>query len=216
MAKIKNKFKLTRTVDGITYVSSKAYQAHVRAKRGTYTPISLADGMKRSAAEQTQANLMAKIVFDAVNKFAPKFKDGKFWSRLVSAFRLLIKEKNSKGYKPLDGLEVRPDYPMSKQGNFRLMKRVDALVFSYRLKIATGYRLSILRMATDQDMLIPYPDDVIIMVIGEDELDGKVLLHFDALPDEAQILYVMKCEQLVNGKLIGKLSQKSVSFLSVS
>jgi hypothetical protein len=216
MAKARKKFKLSRTINGITYVNSTAYQPHVRAKRGTYTPISLTDGMKKSAAEQTQANLMAKIVFDAVNKFAPNFKDGKFWSRLVSVFRFLVKEKNSNGYKLLEGMEVRPDYPMSKQGGFMLKSKLDMVELSYSLKIVTDYLLSILRIATDQVMLIPYPDEVIAMEIREDEWEGKVQLNFAPLPDGARILYVIKCEQLVNGKLEGLLSQKSVTFLKGS
>jgi hypothetical protein len=216
MPKAKKKFKLSRTIDGITYVNSKAYQPHTRAERGTYTPISLADGMKKSSVVQTQANLMAKIVFDAVNEFAPNFKDGKFWSRLVSLFRFFVKEKSYNGYKLLEGMEVRPDYPMSKHGSFALKDTGDTIEFSYSLKIASDYRLSILRIATDQHMLVPYPDDVVIMDIGENEMEGGALLHFAPLADEAQILYVMKCEQLVNGKVEGLLSQKSVRFLKCS
>lgn len=213
MAKAKRKFKLSRTVNGITYVNSATYQPHVRAERGTYTPISLAEGMKKSATDQTQANLMAKIVFDAVNKFAPGFKDGKLWSRLVSIFRFMVKEKKSKGYEILEGMEIRPDYPMSKQGSFVLKNKQEAIELSYRLKVDTGCRLSILRIATDESMLNAYPDDVIVMEIGEDEFEGMAQLYFDPIPEGAKMLFVMKCEQLIKGKLEGFLSQKSVTFL---
>lgn len=65
-------------------------------------------------------------------------------------------------------------------------------------------------------MLISYPDDVIVMEIGEEELKGDAQLYFDPLADEAQILYVIKCEQVINGKLEGLLSQNSVRFLGIS
>jgi hypothetical protein len=214
MAKVKKNFKFNRTIDGVTYVNSKSYQPHVRAERGTYTPVSLADGMKKSAVEQTQASLMAKIVFDAVNKFAPNFKDGKFWSRLVSRFRFLVKER--KGYELLDGMEVRPDYPMSRQGNFVLEHKPETIILCYRATIGTRYRLSILRIGTDQEMLVPYPDEVIVIETSEEEWEGEVTLNFTPLADEAQKLYIIKSEQLINGKVEGLLSQKSVTFLRCS
>ena len=216
MAKAKRKVKLSSTNNGITYVNSKAYQPHVRAERGTYTAISLADGMKESTKAQTQANLMAKIVFDTVNNFSPNFKDGKFWSRLVAVFRQLLKQEHTNRYKLLQGMEVRPDYPTSKQGSFLLKKKLDAVQLHYSLKVDTDYRLSILRMATDRDMLIPYAKEIITINIRADELQGVAQLNFASVADEASLLYVMKCEQLINGKLEGLLSQKSVSFLKVS
>lgn len=214
MAKPKKNFKLSRTINGVTYVNSKSYQPHVRAERGTYTPISLSDGMKKSAVEQTQANLMAKIVFDAVNKFAPNFKDGKFWSRLVQRFRFLVKEK--KDYKLLDGMEVRPDYPMSRQGSFVLEHKPETMILWYSVTIGTSYLLSILRIATDQEMLVPYPDEVIVIETSEKDWEGEVPLNFTPLADGAQKLYVIKSEQLINGKVEGMLSQKSVTFLRCS
>jgi len=212
MAKAKKNFKLSRTINGITYVDSKAYQPHIRAKRGTYTPISLANGMKTSAVEQSRANLMAKIVFDAVHNFAPNFKDGKFWSRLVSVFRQLIKERDDNGYTLLQGMDVRPDYAMSKHGSFVLNHKHDNIQLKYRFMVDSPFRLSILRIATDQSMLIPYPEEVISREIGQEE----ARFNFSPLPDGTQVLYVLKCEQLVEGKIQGLLSQKSVSFLRVS
>ncbi|RYE59614.1 MAG: hypothetical protein EOP48_00250 [Sphingobacteriales bacterium] len=216
MAKAKKKFKLSRTINGITFVSSRAYQPHLRAARGTYTPIELSEGMKKSSAEQTQANLMAKIVFDAVNNFAPNFKDGKFWSRLVSAFRCHVKGKNSNGYMFLEGMQVRIDYPSSKQGSFTLRDEPGMLMFNYSLKVDTDYCLSVLRIATDELMSIPYPEDRVTIEISKDEPEGNVQLNFAPLASGAQILYVIKCEQVVNGKIEGLLSQKSVSFLRIS
>ncbi len=202
--------KLSGTIGGMTFVDSTAYGPHTRARRGSITPITLADGMKISSTNQTEANLRAKIIFDAVNEFAPSFKDGKFWSRLVSGFRKQKKAGNSYNYADLREMEMRYDYSTSSQGNFTLITKGNSIVLSYNLNADTGYRLSILRIAADETLLIPYPNEVLEAVVEVGEKSGIVQFDYTLLPKGTPILYVLKCEQLLNGELTGVLKGKSV------
>ncbi|MES2651096.1 MAG: hypothetical protein V4663_05120 [Bacteroidota bacterium] len=212
MAKVRSIMKLSGTIEGITFVDSTAYGAHSRAKRGTYTAVTLAEGMKISSSNQNEANLRAKIIFDAVNEFAPGFKEGTFWSRLISIFRKQKKAGKGYNYSDFGEMEMRYDYSTSKQGDFRLDSSGSSIVLSYNLKVDTGYRLSILRIATDETLLIPYPNEILEAVVQTGEKNGTAQFDFTSLPKETPILYALQCEQLLNGKLTGALKGKSVRF----
>ena len=210
MAKVRSILKLSGTIGEVTFVDSAAYGPHSRAKRGSITPITLAEGMKISSSNLNEANLRAKIIFDAVNEFAPGFKDGKFWSRLISIFRKQKKEGKMYNYTDFGVIEMRHDYSTSRQGNFALGKKGEALVLNYSLKVDTGYHLSMLRIATNEDLLIPYPKEIMETIVQPGQQSGIVQFDFSELPKGTPILYALKCERLKNGKLAGLLSGKSV------
>ncbi len=212
MAKVRSIMKLSGTIGGITFVDSVAYGAHSRAKRGSITPITLAEGMKVSSSNQNEANLRAKLIFDAVNEFAPGFKDGKFWSRLISIFRKQKKAGNSYNYADFGEMEMRYDYSTSKQGAFMLSPKASAIVLGYNLKADTGYCLSMLRIATDETLLIPYPNEIMEIATQEGEKSGIIQFDFTSLPKGTPILYALKCEQLLNGERVSVLRGKSVRF----
>lgn len=195
----------------IIQVNSKLYGVHTRAERGTYTPITLAEGMKASSSDQTQANLMAKVIFDAVNEFAPDFKDGKFWSRLVSIFRQQKKLGRDYNY-DFSGFEVREDYSLAKQGKFLLRGLGGQVTLSYNLHADTGYQLSMLRIAANGTLLMPYPSEIMEYRVKIGESKGIVQFDFTSLPEGTPVLYVLQCEQLKKGELCGLLKGKGVRF----
>lgn len=92
-------------------VNSKAYKKHVRAKRGTYTAISLPAVLKTNSDSQKSINRKSKFVFDKIKEMSPHFKDGKLWPRLLSVVRKNSSADAGHGYLGLDGFEVRGDYP---------------------------------------------------------------------------------------------------------
>lgn len=215
MAKVRSILKLSGTLSGMTFVDSNTYGAHARAKRGTYKPITLAEGMKESAAVQTQVNLMAKIIFDAVNGFAPGFKDGKLWTRLLSVFRQQKKAGKIYTYSGFNLMDVRADYPVSKHGSFRLVKEQDKeLLLRYHLNKSESYRLRLLRIATDETLLKACANEIKEMDIIGKATTGSIRFDFAPLPKDAQTLYVLHCEQLVNGTSTGLLKNKGLSFLT--
>jgi hypothetical protein len=212
MAKARSIVKISGNVDGITFVDSKAYGLHTRAIRGSKTPITLADGMKVSSTNQNEANLRAKIIFDAVNEFAPGFKNGPFWSRLVSFFRRQKKEGKSYSYADFHDLEMRWDYPTSKHGKFSLSAEGSSARLKYYLKADTGYSLSLLRIAADQMLLNPYPTETSKIEVNAGELNGATQFDFTPLPEQTPMLYVLLCEQLKEGKPTGLLRAKGMKF----
>lgn len=211
MAKARSIIKLSGTIGDITFVDSKAYGFHSRKKRTIWEK---SDGMISSSTNQSQANLMAKIIFDAINEFAPGFKNGQFWSRLVSVFRQQKKADESYNYARFKGMEMRLDYPTSKQGVFSLSKNKDESInLNYYLNNTTGYQLSILRIATDETLLVPFSIEKLEVEIKDGEKTGDLKLEFSALPECAQVLYVLQCEQFKDGKSTGLMKGKSVVFL---
>ncbi len=216
MAKVRSVFKLSGTLSDMTFVDSRAYNTHARAKRGTHKPITLADGMKESAAIQKQVNLMAKVVFDAVNDFVPGFKDGKLWARLLSIFRQQKKAGKNYSYADFNSTEMRVDYPTSKHGLFQLMKSPnEGTLVHYQLQGIGSYRIRLLRIATDETLLQPYPHETLTVDINDGTKMGSLRLDFSVLPAHAHQLYVLHCEQLVNGKPADLMKSKGVRFLSV-
>lgn len=213
MAKVRSILKLSGTLAGMTFVDSKAYGAHARAKRGTYTPISLPPGMQKSAEVQKQVNLMAKLVFDAVNNFVPGFKDGKFWARLLSVFRKQQKEGKNYSYKDFDLMEMRLEYPTSKHGFFRLaVEGTNKVQLHYKLAKGESYRLSLLRIAGDETLLIPYPEEVVEVVVAYQGGMEVLPFAFSELPAGTNVLWVLHCEQLIDGLLAGLLKSRGVKF----
>lgn len=215
MAKVRSILSLSGTLSGMTFVDSKAYGAHARAKRGTHKPITLAAGMKESAVVQTQVNLMAKIIFDAVKEFMPGFKDGKLWARLLSVFRQQKKAGKSFHYGDFNSKEIRVDYPTSKHGSFRLAKDQDkGLLLHYLLHKEEHYRLRLLRIAADETLLQAYPYETLTVDINSGTKIGEFHFDFSALPAGANILYVLHCERLIKGEPTGLLKGKGLRFLT--
>ncbi|TKC12809.1 hypothetical protein FA048_04110 [Pedobacter polaris] len=215
MAKARSIVKLSGTLGDVTFVDSKAYGFHSRGKRTVWEK---SDGMIASSSNQTEANLMAKIIFDAVNELAPNFKDGKFWSRLVSVFRQQKKAGIAYNYEGFNHFDMRIDYPASAHGRFSVSTTNTAdkpspdVMLNYYLNKNMDYKLSILRIAADATLLNAYPSEVIEIAIAG-EKTGEVSYGFSALPADTKALYVLKCEQSVNGKVTGLLKGQSVQFL---
>ncbi len=211
MGKKQSNKKLNGMEPSVTLVKSKAYGEHTRAMRGTYTDITLAEGMKASSSDQTQANLMAKVIFDAVNEFAQGFKDGKFWSRLVSVFRQQKKLGMEYNY-DFAGFEVRLDYPLNSHGRFSLSGSGCRVTVNYHFYKNKAYHLSMLRIAAKGSLLTPYPHEIMEFEVQAGETKGLVQFDFSFLPEGTPVLYALKCEQLEKGELSGLLKGKGVRF----
>lgn len=200
MAKARSITKISGTIGGVTHVDSPSYGYHTRNPRGTFTPITLADGMKTSGTEQSKANLMAKVIFDAVNIFAPNFKNGKFWPRLVSVFRQQKKAGIPYRYQEFNLMEMRWDYTSSHHGYIEVYLKGDTPSLKYQFIKDADYQLSILRIAVDETLLLPYPSEIITITTSSDQKSGLLPLDFPSLPPHTPIIYAVQCEELSNGK----------------
>src|SRR5690349_22024861 len=114
MAKVSSFVKIGGTLFGLTFVDSKTYGKHVRAERGTYTPIKVNDAFKKMNGHLVAAQKPARIIKEAIDAYRHDFKGGMLWHRLVSLFT--IQHKNCEGFdfKQLEGFEVYDKYPLQR------------------------------------------------------------------------------------------------------
>lgn len=217
MAKARSIIKLRGTVGGITFVDS-VYGLHARAPRGTYTPITMSEGMKESSARQTAANAMAKILFDSVNVFAPGFKDGKLWSRMVQIFRKQQKLNQGISYSPFNKFEMRLDYRSFKLGSFRLGDQTaNSATISFDLSdknSESDLSLTLLRIAADDSLLIVQSTETDNSILSCTIAEGDAVFDFSELRADASCLYVLKIERMEAGEVDGLKAGKSVVFFA--
>lgn len=93
MAKSNNiaTYKLSGTLDNLTFVNSKAYGPHVRRKRGTDKEAVLNETMVESSNKLIHVNKIASLIFKSISN---EHKDGKLWPRLLSKLRLQLRDYN--------------------------------------------------------------------------------------------------------------------------
>lgn len=68
-------------------VNSSAYGRHLRARRGSRTPLVITEAMKKAGELTRAANQIAKVINDAFKPFCSDIRDGTRWSRLVGLFK---------------------------------------------------------------------------------------------------------------------------------
>ncbi len=113
MAKSNSIIKLQGTIAGLTFVRSRTYGDHVRAKRGTYKSVEVNEALKQESKTLLSANVPAKIFKDAIDPYRG-FMGGLLWQRLVSMFRKQIKDFGSIDFGKIDRFEVHHDYPFER------------------------------------------------------------------------------------------------------
>jgi hypothetical protein len=103
--------KLQGTIAGLTFVNSRRYGDHVRAKRGTYKKASVNESFRTESHLLLKANIPAKIFKDAIEPYRCSH-GGTLWPRLVSLFRKQLKERGSIDFSSMVGFEVDADHPI--------------------------------------------------------------------------------------------------------
>lgn len=93
----------------VTVVNSKKYGVHLRARRGSKTPVTINDELQKSRNELLECNKPAKMMFDALRG---EHKDGDLWQRLLSLFRKQLKEDNSFSLSGFEHFECSTSYSL--------------------------------------------------------------------------------------------------------
>jgi hypothetical protein len=207
----------TNNADPIAFVvvNSRSYGKHMRAKRGTYTPITLNAGMVASSKAQNTANKQAKVVFDAVVAFANHFKNGMLWRRLLSICRQALKDQDRHFFQYLNRMDIREDYPISRKLNIQqFYYDAECLNFdiSFYAKQFLPCRISVLRIATDAN----FDKSILSASTAVDVQDARAKLSFEleALMEDYISIYLLKYEQLDSGVPSGLLKDSGICFLS--
>ena len=111
MAKVKRQTGLPQKARRMVLVHSKRYGEHERNPRGTFKPAVLNETMEQSKSRLLQVNQTASLIF---NSICHEHKDGTLWSRLLSAFRHQLNEKNKNDVLCLLNLECHSGHTLSK------------------------------------------------------------------------------------------------------
>jgi hypothetical protein len=161
MAKSKSVFKFQGTLAGLTFVRSTVNGDHVRAKRGTYKKATLNAALKKSSAKLKDANVPAKIFKDAIEPYRGYLKDGTLWQRLLSSFRVQMKENATPDFQVLTGIEIHSRYKLerflqlrpaistdSKKTLLEVDLHYETPIFG-RSKYVDGYRLTVIAVFPD-------------------------------------------------------------------
>jgi len=114
MAKTDSIIKLRGTIAGLTFVRSRTYGDHVRAKRGTYKNAGVNDTLKQESKVLVSANIPAKIFKDAIDPYRSNIMGGTLWRRLVSMFRKQLKDPGSIDFGKIGRFEIHADYPFER------------------------------------------------------------------------------------------------------
>ncbi|BAV05616.1 hypothetical protein SAMN05421788_108239 [Filimonas lacunae] len=114
MAKNNTLLKFKGNLGDVTFVESKAYDPHVRSKRGTFKPALLNDAMKASGETLAAGNKPAKMIFDVLAPYRIDFAGGPLWQKLVSLFKKQLSSQGSINLTSLTGFEIHPDYPLRR------------------------------------------------------------------------------------------------------
>jgi len=114
MAKTKSILELRGTIEGLTFVKSRAYGEHVRAARGTYKKAVMNKACQKTSKELLKANKPAKILNDAIARYREDFRGGFLWQRIVSMFKKQLKKKGRFDFGQLSEFEVHEKLPLTR------------------------------------------------------------------------------------------------------
>jgi hypothetical protein len=126
-------FKFQGTLGEYTHVNSMTYEPHVRAKRGTYTPIKLNKSMKKCSDMLMNCNGQAKLIFDALRD---EYRDGSLWWRMVSIFFKRAKDGLKPSVQMLNKLECNAKCKLHDLLGKEYTVEVERAAKSMRLRIA--------------------------------------------------------------------------------
>lgn len=161
MAKSDSIIKLQGTIAGLTFVRSRAYGDHVRAKRGTYKKAEVNDALKQESKTLISANIPAKIFKDAIDPYRRTVTGGTLWRRLVSMFLKQLKNTGAIDFGKIGRFEIHADHPFDRflfiQPTIKVAKEKPLLHVHieydhhprFKVKGINGYRFTVIGMFPD-------------------------------------------------------------------
>lgn len=212
MAKSDSIIKLQGTIAGLTFVRSRTYGDHVRAKRGTYKSARVNEALQQESKTLLRANVPAKIFKDAIDPYRGELTGGMLWQRLVSMFRKQLKENGACDFAKMERFEIHADYPFErflyvqpaiKFEKKKSMLRVDLKYDSHprfaKAKSVSGYRLTVIGIFPDLKKKNARTVAVTSKVIALTGAIAPLETRLD-VPSRAKVFVVcVKIEGCING-----------------
>ncbi len=114
MAKNKSLLQLSGRIGDFDFVNSKSYGPYVRARRGTYTPVTINDTLKINARRSAKLNQLASPLYRLFTDVASGCRDNRLWPRMLSRFKSCSSDNTVLLLQQLAGLNMHDGYPIGK------------------------------------------------------------------------------------------------------
>lgn len=101
-------------VQGLTFVNSAAYDAHWRARRGTYRKVYSNKTLIGNSRRTALLNQTAKAVFDVLKISGKSCRDMQLWQRMLSRLRKCSNDEPLQLLQQLEGLDLHRSYSLQK------------------------------------------------------------------------------------------------------
>ncbi|WP_207422250.1 hypothetical protein [Desertivirga brevis] len=120
--------------DDLITVKSNTYGEHQRAKRGTYTEVTLNDKMKMSSKEQSISNKDASLIRKELLPFLYETKPRWFWPRLLSLTRAAYKGSPCLDPTKFINFEVYEEYTFNRLASPEWNINVDGTIITVKVE----------------------------------------------------------------------------------
>lgn len=104
-------FKFQGTIEDLTFVNSKRYKPHVRARKNSKTPFVMTAALAESKDRLQECNHYLRPVFQALRT---EVYHGALWSRLVKALFATLKAGQPLGLTCLQGFDCNLQHKLSE------------------------------------------------------------------------------------------------------
>lgn len=226
MAKSDSVLGLQGTFANMTFVHSRTYGKHIRAKRGTHKPADVNDSFKETSRYLIAANRPARMIKAALDPYCENFKCGQLWQRLVSIFRIQLKERGLTDLTALEGFEIHKEYPLARFMQIKTAATIDRehsklrITLTYeapplfkKARYIDGYQLSVIVIYPDMKAGIA---STAMAMSPVTELKSKIReLHFELPlpPGVDEYVLCLKLEGMEKDRVPGSMPTKGMMFV---
>lgn len=171
-------FKFKGTIDELTFVDSKRYKPHVRARKNSKTPFVMPEALAKSKDRLQVCNEYARPIFQFLRKEA---NDGSLWSRIVSLLFKELKADRPLGVQCLQNLECNLQHPLSEvlAGGYEISATREHSELRIRVQLhrhpevkdqipRVGYQLRFVAIVPDTGMETAYKREVVSALTAYD------------------------------------------------
>lgn len=224
MARQTSIIKFQGTLDEMTQVNSRTYPEHLRRRRGSKKKAELNDAFKASGLDLQAANIVAKLIFDAIEPHRQNFKGGLMWQRLVSVFKAQYKERRAFNFLALTGFEIWKEHPLERflagqlsyKVSFTQILQVRLLLLEhpdFKRKYVDAYRLSLIAFFPSAEQPICETAAVQSSITSLQEPVKDFYFEFP-LPEYAtEFLLCLKAEGCEKGYVVNSFTVKGMRFI---
>lgn len=187
-------------------VKSRTYKKHYRHKRGTFTEVVLNEACQQASARLMNANVPAKIIKDAVDPYRI-FKGGQLWQRLVSYFRLQLREYGFFDFARFHDMDIEKRYTMLRLMSFSTEVRSDSTTGEMVVKLnchcapnfrypqsLTGYRIGVVAIFPDVEQKTAFSAVAYTPTLNLNESAGTKLLKLPMVQNATQVVLCIIAE----------------------